>query len=362
MKRAKIDRVEAASYKIPTEQPESDGTLRWDSTTLVVARISAGDARGFGYSYADASCASLIREKLAGALLGVDPFDLPACWSAMMGTMRNLGESGIGSMAIAALDNSLWDLKAKLLDLPLVDLLGGARQEVPVYGSGGFTSYNNEQLQRQLSGWVSSGIGMVKMKIGSDPGADPDRVAAARESIGPEAGLFVDANGAYVRKEALAMAQLLEREQVSWFEEPVHHFDHEGLRLMRDRAPATMEISAGEYGFRLGYFLDLLKAGAVDVLQADATRCGITGFLQAATLCESYHIPLSSHCAPSLHIHPGCAATPVRHLEYFHDHVRIERMLFEGFIEPVQGQLKPDRSRPGLGLELREDEARLFRI
>jgi L-alanine-DL-glutamate epimerase-like enolase superfamily enzyme len=361
MKRKSIERVEVEAYKIPTDRPESDGTYRWEATTLVVAHIFCAGTRGMGYSYADQSAAALIKGKLAEVLQGQDPFDIPACWHALQQTLRNLGEAGIGLLAVSALDSALWDLKAKLLGLPLVDLLGAAREEVPVYGSGGFTSYSIDELQRQLGGWVEQGIPRVKMKIGREPGQDPDRVRAAREAIG-EAELFVDANGGYDRKQALEMAQLMASRRVTWFEEPVVHHDLEGLRLMRDRAPAGMEISAGEYGFNLDYFSRMLQAQAVDVMQADATRCGITGFLQAATLCESYHIPLSSHCAPSLHIHPGCAAAPVRHLEYFHDHVRIEQMLFDGFIEPVQGALKPDRSRPGLGLELREQEARGFRI
>ncbi|MCM0080904.1 hypothetical protein L4X63_04795 [Geomonas sp. Red32] len=110
---------------------------------------------------------------------------------------------------------------------------------------------------------------------------------------------------------------------------------------MRDRAPAGMEVSAGEYGFSVDYFRSMLQAGAVDVLQADATRCGISGFLTAAALCEAFHVPLSSHCAPSLHIPLCCAAPTARHLEYFHDHVRIERMLFDGVVEPAHGELVP---------------------
>ena len=360
--RATIDRVAVEAYKIPTEAPESDGTYRWEATTLVVAHLYGGGARGLGYTYADAAAARLIEDKLAAVLLGRNPFDITACWNSLLGALRNLGEPGIAMLAVSALDSALWDLKAKLLDLSLVDLIGAARGQVAAYGSGGFTSYSIKELQQQLAGWVSSGIPRVKMKIGSDPKADPGRVRMAREAVGPDAELFVDANGAYGRKQALALAQELSGCGVSWFEEPVVHHDREGLRHVRDRVPAGMEISAGEYGFTLGYFQDLLQDGAVDVLQADATRCGITGFLQAATLCESYHVPLSSHCAPSLHIHPCCAAQPVRHLEYFHDHVRIERMLFDGFIEPVHGLLARDRGRPGLGLELREQEARRFRI
>jgi L-alanine-DL-glutamate epimerase-like enolase superfamily enzyme len=267
-------------------------------------------------------------------------------------------------MAIAAVDAALWDLKARLLDLPLVTLLGAVREGVPVYGSGGFTSYSLEHLQEQLSGWVGEGISRVKMKVGTHPSDDLDRVRAAREAIGPRAELFVDANGAYSRKQALAFAEKFKADcDVSWFEEPVPSDDLEGLRLLRDRGPAGMDIAAGEYGYDLLYFRRMLAAGAVDVLQADASRCaGITGFLRAAALCEADSIPLSAHCAPSLHAHPCCAAAPVRHVEYFHDHVRIEHMLFDGVLTPVNGELCPDLSRPGMGLELKRSDAARFAV
>jgi L-alanine-DL-glutamate epimerase-like enolase superfamily enzyme len=133
---------------------------------------------------------------------------------------------------------------------------------------------------------------------------------------------------------------------------------------MRDRAPSGIDIAAGEYGYDLQYFRRLVDSGAVDVLQADATRCcGITGFMRAAALCDAACLPLSAHTAPSIHAHPCCAASRVRrHLEYFHDHVRIERMLFDGTLEPVGGMLCPDRSRPGLGLELRREDAEPFAV
>jgi len=196
------------------------------------------------------------------------------------------------------------------------------------------------------------------MKVGREPDKDITRVAAAREAIGENSKLFVDANGAYSRKQALEMAFSFAESGVSWFEEPVSSDDLEGLRLMRDRAPPGMDISAGEYGYHSKYFCRMLQAGAVDVLQADATRCaGITGFLEAAALCKAFNLPLSSHCAPSIHIHPSCAATSVRHLEYFYDHVRIEQMLFDGAIEPKDGLLHPDLARLGLGLEFKRADA-----
>lgn len=357
-----VERVEVKAYRIPTDEPESDGTCAWDETVMVAVHLYCNGVRGFGYSYAHESAAVLVSDRLGAIVRGRDPFDIPGCWLALNGALRNLGDAGIGMMAVAAVDAALWDLKARLLELPLVSLIGAARESVPVYGSGGFTSYTIGKLQRQLAGWVERGISRVKMKVGRDPGADPERVASARRAIGPDACLMVDANGGYARKEALRLARIFAGQGVVWFEEPVPHRDREGLRLARDLAPEGMEISCGEYGFNARYFLDLLRDGCVDVMQADATRCGVSGFLEAAALCEAWHIPLSSHCAPALHLHLCCAATPVRHLEYFHDHVRIERMLLEGVVEPRDGALFPDLTRHGHGLSLREDEAKRFEI
>jgi L-alanine-DL-glutamate epimerase-like enolase superfamily enzyme len=350
--------LDVFAYTIPTDSPEADGTYAWDKTTLVLVEAAAGGKRGLGYSYADLPTAKLIEDSLADVIQGRDAFAVPAAWDAMVHAIRNLGRPGICSMAIAAVDVALWDLKARLLDLPLVTLLGAAHDIVPIYGSGGFTSYSDGQLRDQLSGWVEQGIPRVKMKIGTHPDTDLDRVRIARNAIGPQTQLFVDANGAYSRKQALAFAEMFTELGVVWFEEPVSADDLEGLRLMRDRAPAGMDIAAGEYGYDLWYFRRMLEAGAVDVLQADATRCaGITGFLKVGALCEARGLQLSAHCAPSLHVHPCCATVPLRHLEYFHDHVRIEHMLFDGALTPVDGGLRPDLSRPGIGLEFKRADA-----
>ena len=346
---------------MPTIGPESDGTLEWNSTTLVVVQAGSGGTVGLGYSYADASTALLVQDQLAKVVKGQDALAPKANWNAMIARTRNLGRPGIVSMAVAAVDIALWDLKARLLDLPLVTLLGAVRESVAIYGSGGFTSYSDDQLRRQFSRWVEEGITRVKMKVGRDATADVGRVETARTAIGPDTELFVDANGAYSRKHALELSRRFADLNVRWFEEPVSSDDLAGLRLLRDRGPAGMDIAAGEYGYDAGYFRRMLSAGAVDVLQADATRCGgITGFLQAASLCEAHHMPLSAHTAPSVHTHLGCAVTPLRHLEYFHDHVRIESMFFEGVRSPENGRLSPDLSRPGMGIEFKRADAERF--
>lgn len=358
-----IQKLEVSAYTVPTDFPESDGTLEWDKTTIVVTEAVAGEIRGLGYTYADTSTAELIRSLLAEVVRGRDAMDVAGAWRAMVRAVRNLGRPGIASMAIAAVDSALWDLKAKLLDLPLVKLLGMVREGVPVYGSGGFTSYSIEQLQDQLRNWVELGISRVKMKVGRNPGEDPDRVRAARAAIGTSAELFVDANGAYSHKQALGLAEKFAEFDVRWFEEPVSSDDLEGLSLVRSAAPAGMEIAAGEYGYDLFYFRRTLEAGAVDILQADATRCGgVTGFLGVSALCEAYSVPLSAHTAPALHLPLGCTVPSLRHLEYFHDHVRIEEILFEGMTAPVDGVLYPDVGRPGLGLELRRPDARRYAV
>jgi L-alanine-DL-glutamate epimerase-like enolase superfamily enzyme len=291
--------------------------------------------------------------------------DIPGAWVAMGRHVRNLGRPGVAAMAISAVDSALWDLKARLLDLPLARLLGMARDRVPLYGSGGFTTYTIDRLREQLGGWAGAGFRFVKMKIGADPGSDWERVRAAWQAVESSgAELMVDANGAYDRKQALQAAESFDQFGVSWFEEPVSSDDLDGLRLLRDRGPAGMDISAGEYGYDLPYFRRMLQAGAVDVLQADASRCfGVTGFLKVAALCESFGLPLSTHCAPALHLHAVCAVTAnLMHLEYFHDHARIEGMLFDDVAKPADGMLRPDLSRPGMGIEFKRPDAEGFKV
>ncbi|HKU57832.1 MAG TPA: enolase C-terminal domain-like protein [Gaiellaceae bacterium] len=354
---APVERLDVSAYTIPTDEPESDGTLEWDSTTIVIAEAHAGGKAGLGYTYCDSAAAEVISSQLAGVVEGEDVMDVRAAWLRMGAQVRNAGRPGIGFCAVSAVDQALWDLKARLLGVPLVVLLGAAHDDVPIYGSGGFTSYSNERLCEQLGGWAEGGIPRVKMKVGRDPEHDPVRLDAAREAIGDEVELYVDANGAFARKEALAWAErYAESWNVKWFEEPVSSDDLEGLRQIRDEAPAGLEIAAGEYAYLPADFRNLV--GSVDCLQADVTRCGgITGLLGASGLANAHSIDVSAHCAPAISTHAFCAVERRRHLEYFHDHVRIEGMLFDGVPEPEHGVLRPDRSRVGNGLELRRRDA-----
>ena len=354
-----ITGINVSAFTIPTETPESDGTLEWEATTIVVVEVQAGGTHGIGYTYGHAATAALIDSTLADVVRGRDVMSIAGIHEDMRRALRNIGRPGIGMMAVSAVDVALWDCKARLLEQPLSTLLGRVRDDIACYGSGGFTSYTAEQLEAQLNHWIDEGMSMVKMKVGRRPLEDVDRVHSARHAIGDDALLFVDANGAYTRKQALDKAHEFEEFGVTWFEEPVSSDDLDGLRLLRDRAPAEMEIAAGEYGYEPAYFDRLL--GAVDVVQPDGTRCGgVTGLLAAGAMCDARGMPLSLHTAPTLHAHVACALTRARHVEYFRDHVRIEQILFDGALEHDHGILRPDPSRPGLGIELKRADAERY--
>ncbi|MEH6665927.1 MAG: enolase C-terminal domain-like protein [Brevundimonas sp.] len=358
-----ISRLDACAFTVPTDGPEADGTFGWAQTDLVVVEIAAGARTGLGYTYASHTIAPLIRETLAPLLLDREALDIGARAADIAAAVRNMGRSGMAATALSAVDCALWDLKARLLDISLADLLGAVRDDVAIYGSGGFTNYDDQRTIEQFGGWAADlGCRAFKMKVGSEPRLDPDRIAAVRRAM-PHAELMMDANGALDRKQALVLARAAADLGVTWFEEPVSSDDLDGLRLLRDRAPARMEIAAGEYAYDPVYVRRMAASGAVDVMQLDVTRIeGITGFLKAAAVAESHHLPISAHTAPALHLAVGCAAPGMRHLEWFHDHARIEAMLFDGAPVPKGGRVAPDRSRAGHGLVFRRRDAQRFAV
>jgi L-alanine-DL-glutamate epimerase-like enolase superfamily enzyme len=361
-----IDAVDVAVYTVPTDAPEADGTLSWDSTTMVMVTVRSGDAIGVGWTYGAAACASIVTDTLADVIIGQDAMDVGGSFAAMVIAIRNFGRPGVVGYAISAVDVALWDLKARLLDTPLHRLLGVIREEVPVYGSGGFTSYNDRQLREQLTHWaIEQRIPRVKIKIGESWGAnearDLDRIRQAREIIGDDAELFVDANGGYQRKQAIRVIDAAAEHGVRWFEEPVSSDDLDGLREIRDAV--VPDVTAGEYGHDIYYFRRMCAAGAVDCLQADVSRCGgITEWLRVAGVAASYGLEISGHCGPHLHAHVAAATPNLRHLEWFHDHVRIESMFFDGTLDPTGGAIRPDSSAPGHGLTFRNSDAQKYRV
>jgi L-alanine-DL-glutamate epimerase-like enolase superfamily enzyme len=360
-----VESLEVSAYAVPTDAPEADGTIAWNKTTMVVAEPVAAGVRGLGWSYTGVAAAAVVDEPLASCVVGRSALDVPGMATAMALAVRNLGRPGLVATAISAVDVALWDLKAKLLGLPLCRLLGQVNRELRVYGSGGFTTYDQQQTEAQLGHWVhDQGIPRVKIKIGeswgSDESRDLARVELAKAVIG-DAELYVDANGGYSRGQAVRMGHRFDAAGVRWYEEPVSSDDLHGLAEIRGEVAA--DVAAGEYGYDLGYFQRMCDAQAVDCLQIDATRCGgVTEFLRAAAVAAGHHLQVSSHCAPNLHAHIAAAVPNLRHMEWFHDHVRIESTLFTGALDPSGGTVTPDQSRPGIGMALREEESARYRV
>ena len=360
-----VESVEASAYTIPTDAPEADGTLAWDSTTLVLVQVFCDGLVGTGWTYGAPACVDVIDRVLAPYVVRRAPLDIAGTWSSMVRELRNIGRPGIGGMALSAVDCALWDLKARLLGLPLHRLLGAVHDAIPVYGSGGFTTYDEGRLGQQLASWTALGIPRVKIKIGESWGRaearDLARVQQARDVIGPERELYVDANGGYTVGQAVRVAAGLDELGVRWFEEPVSSDDLAGLREVRSRARA--DVTAGEYGFDLVYFERMASAGAVDCLQVDVTRCGgITELLRVAAVAAAHGLDVSGHCAPHQHVGALAAVPNLRHLEWFHDHVRIEQMLFDGVVDPTGGVLAPRDDVAGNGLTWRSDAAMEYRV
>jgi L-alanine-DL-glutamate epimerase-like enolase superfamily enzyme len=359
-----VEQVRTAAYRIPTDAPEADGTFAWDHTTLVVVEVTGGGRTGLGYTYGPAAAAALVDEALAPVVTGAGALDVRRCWQAMQHQVRNIGRDGVAALAISAVDTALWDLEARLLDVPLHRLLGAVHDTVPVYGSGGFTTYDEGRLTAQLEGWLEEGCRWVKIKVAEGRGTREDRDVArirqVRDVVGADAGVFVDANGGYAAKQAVRVLERVAAVGVTWLEAPVSSDALAGLRAVRRQVAA--DVAAGEYGYDLVYFERMCAAEAVDCLQVDVTRCGgYTGWQRAAAVAAAHGLEVSAHCAPALSV-PACLATPnLRHLEWFHDHTRIEAMLLAGAPAPAGGDLRPTDA-PGHGLALIPGSAEEYRV
>ena len=361
-----VTAVECGVYTVPTEQPEADGTLAWSSTTVVVVRVQAGGAAGTGWTYASPACKAVVDDVLAPAVLGSRSWAVPGCHERMVRAIRNLGRPGVVACALSALDIALWDLKARILETDLVRLLGGDGA-VTLYGSGGFTTYEERTLAGQLEHWVADlGMHAVKIKVGEAWGSnverDLDRVAVSRRVIGDGTELFVDANGGYRRKQSIRLGRAMASDHgVVWFEEPVSSDDLAGLRQVRAALP--MDVTAGEYGYDEVYLARMIEAEAVDCLQIDVTRCGgYTSWLRAAALASAHNLDVSGHCAPHLHLPVASVVTNLRHVEYFHDHVRVDHLLFDGLPVVAAGAFAAESGSVGHGMTLKDPDAECYRV
>ena len=334
--------------------------------------IGLGEAHGGSMHYIDntgvahiSGAGSTVTDILKPLLIGENPLDNERLWSKMFGLTYQKGWSQIGATrqqilaALAAVDIALWDIKGKAANMPVWRLLGGYRNTVPCYVTGGYYQDGKtiDDLTAECKSYVETGYNAIKLKIGGvSVEEDVDRVTAVREAVGPDIDIMVDVNEGYDVRTAIRAARLLEPLDIRWLEEPVHWYDRiEGLRQVADAT--TIPIASGEQALTRWDARDLLMRGGIKIMQFDCTRsAGITEVLKIAGMCAAQNVNLALHHDPQVHGHVMAALPNGEILETFPSAARdpIWAELFSVRPEIVNSQMKLLDS-PGWGLELNED-------
>jgi L-alanine-DL-glutamate epimerase-like enolase superfamily enzyme len=273
----------------------------------------------------------------------------------MFWRVRGFGRKGVAFSAISSIDIALWDLKARFFDVPLYRLLGPFTDSVPIYGSGGWTSFTEDELVREQVGYVERGIPRIKMKVAKDFGhaeaEDLRRLAAVRKAVGDDVEIYVDANNGFYAKQAIGFARRMAEYDVRWFEEPVLADDIAGLAAIAraiDIPVATGEHEYTKYGFK-----ELITQGGADIVQPDVGRVGgVTEWLKVAHLAHAFNLPVAPHAVQLVHLHLACCTPNLKVVEYLGVSEETDRIMFTEFPQPKNGMWSPYADRPGLGLEL----------
>jgi len=342
-----------------------DATIAEPLAGLAVVLVEVEtDAGHTGVATGQSPMRPFIHQVLEGALIGADPFETEKIWNDMFWRVRGSGRKGVAFQAISAVDNAVWDIKAKALGLPLHRLLGSMHARVPVYGSGGWTNWSTGDLVRQQLAWVERGFKAVKVKVGRDFGrdeaADVRRVAAVRKAVGDDVTLYIDANNGYYAKQAIRLAEEYKRLGVAWFEEPVLADDIPGLA--RVAAQTTIPVATGEHEYTKFGFRDLMTAGAADIVQADIAQLGgVTEFMKVAHMSEAFNLPLAPHAWCLLHLHAAMAVPNLMVLEWLDLEEQGIACFFADAATPRDGYIEPD-DRPGNGLVIDPHAVEKFRV
>jgi L-alanine-DL-glutamate epimerase-like enolase superfamily enzyme len=337
------------------------GGLPW----MFVELATDAGITGISYSEGAGPVRSLIHDQLSDLIVGADPFETEKLWTNMFWRTRGNGRKGVAFQAISAVDNAVWDIKAKALGVPLYRLLGSAHDRVPVYGSGGWTHYTEKELVREQMSFVERGFPRTKMKVARDFGRaekeDIARLAAIRKTLGDDVTIFVDANNGYYAKQAIRMAAAFKDYDIGWFEEPVLADDIPGLASIAKAI--SIPVATGEHEYTKYGFRDLITAGAADIVQADVGRVGgVTEWMKIAHLAAAFNLPIAPHAYALLHLHPAMATPNLMVVEM----LDIEwQPMMKWLIDPPHpenGQWTPDPDRPGNGIELNPSAVKKYAI
>lgn len=360
----KIKKVWAELYKVPVHREMHDAIRYFSKMDVVFAHVETDDGvigSGFTYSiipYGTREICSLINDGLAPLMVDMDPRNHEEIWGRIWRQVDWVGRGGIAILAVAAVDIAIWDLKAKLANMPLHRLLGGARKRIPVYNTdGGWLNHTLQQLVDETKQIVDAGFRGTKIKVGKDdPAEDAERIAAVREVLGPHRTLMVDANERFTSAEAIRRARMWEPYNLFWFEEPLPAEDILGHAALK--AHTNIPIAIGESLFSRFQFRDYVSTGGASILQADACRCGgITEWLKIAHMADCHNMQVSPHFVMELHL-PLVAAIPN---SLFVEYIPSLNPVLTKPLELVDGCFTPSEE-PGLGIPFDWEKLRGFKV
>lgn len=319
---AKITRAEMLMVDLKPKVKRTDAIQSFDSQETPFIRITDEDGMvGTGYSYTigqgGPSIMALLKHTLVPQLIGREAEEIDRIWRDLLFSTHATSTGAITSLALAAIDTALWDLRCRRAGLPLYRMLGGAKESVPMYTTeGGWLHIPTEDLVADALAAKAKGFSGSKIKIGKPHMAeDRARLKAVREAVGPDYEIMVDANQSMTRAEATRRAHMMEAFDIGWFEEPMPADDV--MEHARLPASTSVPIAVGESMYSLSQFKDYLTTGGASIVQVDVARIGgITPWMKVAHLAEAYNVPVCPHFLMELHVSLVCAIPNAPWLEY----------------------------------------------
>jgi L-alanine-DL-glutamate epimerase-like enolase superfamily enzyme len=283
----------------PLSRPIADSTHSIDRIAFVVVRIELesgefGEAYLLAFDYSPEAIAGALRD-VAPMVIGREVSETGVFLRDHEAATEYFGQNGLHRWAQGMVNIAMWDAWARSLGQPVWRLLGVHHDRVPLYGSGGWLSYSNEELIDEVTGYVKRGFRAVKVKVGAkEDGRDLERLRKVRETVGPHVRIMMDANQGLDLPAALRLARAAAEIDIHWFEEPLHHGDYDGYA--RIRRQAGMSIAMGEREFDLVPLRELIRRDAIDIWQPDILRLGsVEAWRASAALAQVHHIPVLPH-------------------------------------------------------------------
>jgi L-alanine-DL-glutamate epimerase-like enolase superfamily enzyme len=354
----RIAAVDVHLVALPVAAGFADATRKVECVGYTIVRVRTDQGlEGIGLTYHEVggeATRSLIQYDIAPKIIGRDPMDTEVIWNELFNYLRGVGRKGLTFCAISAVDIALWDLKGKILDLPLYRLLGGGRTKVPVYASGGWTSYDDDELVAEMQDMVGQGYTHIKFKVGVDGAMNPQRdalrVRKVREAVGPEVRLLLDANNCWDAATAVKFANIVREYDIFLFEEPVLADDIPGLA--RFRRGTDIPLATGEHEYTKFGVRDLILAEAADIVQVDGARAGgFTEMLKIAAMTQAWNLKIAPHAMEHMHLHLVSVAPNALFLERLRLFENVTNAVFIDPPMPVAGHMDIPQE-PGLGLRL----------